>query len=118
MPAGHLAFSTTLTDVTEGSELLAQMAADKVSRTYFETFVRHSASNERPLIRGEEILGLTPEEWAADLGSRVANKFKDFASQGITRQELLEWRQSNRERLSEILRDRVARIEASESPTA
>lgn len=101
--------------VGEGTELLSAMAAERVVLGYFETLLRHHSRGDRPIFVGEEILGLTPEEWAADAGVRVGEKARELASQGITRQELLEWSHASKERLGEILRDRMDRIRAEET---
>ncbi len=101
--------------VGEGTELISAMAAERVALSYFETLLRYHSRGDRAIFEGEEILRLTPEEWAADVGVRVGEKARELASQGITRQELLEWNHSSRERLGEILRDRMDRIRADET---
>ena len=95
--------------MSKGSELLATMAATQISQQYFETLLRSDASGERPVFDGEEILGLSPEEWAADLGWRTGEKAKELAGGGITLQELLEWQTSSQERGAELLQDRLDR---------
>ena len=99
--------------VSEGSELLAAMAAEVTSQQYFELILRYHHSGERPVVDGEEILGLTPEDWASDMGSRVGAKAKELASRGITRQELLEWHTSSKERDVERLRNKIDRLSAT-----
>lgn len=101
---------------SEGSELLAAMAAERVILQYFETLLWHHHAGDRAIFDGEEILGMTPEEWAQDVGFRVGAAASELASKGITRQELLEWRNASKERGSEILRSKIARHLESAKP--
>lgn len=87
--------------VGEGSELLAAMAAEELGRQYFEMILRYHHSGELPLVSGEEVLGLTPEEWGADLAARVGQKANELASKGITREELLNWDAQYKDRARE-----------------
>lgn len=95
--------------VSEGSDLLATMAATQVSQQYFETLLSHHENGDRLIFEGEEILGLSPEEWAADLGWRVGERAKELTAKGVTLRELLEWKASCQERQKEILQDRLDR---------
>jgi transcriptional regulator with XRE-family HTH domain len=99
----------------EGVELLAQMAAAKTSLQYFETLLCAHANAEREFSNGEEILGLTPEEWSFDMGARVGEAAKELAIRGITRQELLTWTVARKERGSELARDRFNRLLENET---
>lgn len=94
---------------SEGSDLLATVAATEVSQQYFETLLQHHEAGERPIFEGEEILGLSPEEWATDLGWRVGEKAREMAARGTTLQELLEWKAARQERQAELLQDRFDR---------
>lgn len=103
-----LAFGTDFSG--DGSDLLATVAAERESLQYFETIFRYASAGNRPLVAGEELLGLTPEEWADDLALRVGERAKQLAREGVTREELLTLRAASKERTSELFHDRVARM--------
>lgn len=91
--------------VSEGSELLAAVAAEETGLQYFELIYREAKAGKKPLVEREELLGLTPEAWAFDLGVRAGEKAKDLAARGITRQELLEKRAASDARAGKMLQD-------------
>lgn len=96
--------------VSEGSELLAARAAELVAQSYFEGLLKHHHEGTRAIFSGDEILGLAPEDWALDLGIKAGEKARNLASEGITREELLEWRHRTRERALERALDRAGRL--------
>lgn len=97
---------------SEGVELLSNMAATKTALMVFETFMHAHANGKRPLVDGEELFGLTPEEWADAFGCYVGDAAKALAKRGITRKELLVWKASRKERASEMVKDRFERFRA------
>lgn len=108
-----LAFGTDFS--CDGSELLATVAAERESLQYFETILRHASSGDRPLAVGEELLGLTPEEWAADLALRVGERAKKLARDGVTCEELLALRAASKERSLELAHRRIERMVSTTS---
>ena len=96
--------------IGNGSELLASVAAERASLSYFEMFHRFATSGERPIVDGEDLLGLTPEEWAQALGYDAGEKAQELAKQGVTREELLIWKAASKDRGAELLNDRAARM--------
>ena len=95
--------------VSEGSDLLAHVAAEKASLPYFE-MIYHKAHTRERMVDGEELLGMTPEEWAFALAYDIGEKAKEMAGQGVTREELLISRQSSKDFNSERLRARFDRM--------
>lgn len=93
----------------EGSDLLASVASELESLQYFETIMNRAREAGSSMVEGEELLGLTPEEWASDLAFRVGERAKKLATEGVTREELLLRRAASNERTNELFRDRVAR---------
>ena len=57
----------------------------------------------------EAILGLTPEEWAADMGLRAGEEAAKLIREGTTRAELLHWREARKERMMVLLSGRIER---------
>ena len=96
--------------VSEVSKLIAEMAATKVSRQYFETILRE-LQKAKVLDPSEEVLfGLSPEMWAGDMGTRVGEAVQDIAAGGITLEELLNWSDRNFERQGELVKDMASRF--------
>lgn len=89
-------------------QLVADRAAHDVCLLFAETLLHYHREGREDLVTDERILRLTPEEWAADLGMRAADIAKELVARGVTKSELLTWRQSRSERLHELLRDRVS----------
>lgn len=101
----------------DGTKLLASVAAEKSSLRYFELFHRLATTGERPMVEGDYLLGLTPEEWAGDLAAHAGDVAKQIAHSGATREELLEWQAASIGRLMELSHDRAARLfSTSEKP--
>ncbi|MCX7559116.1 helix-turn-helix transcriptional regulator [Sulfitobacter sp. F26204] len=96
--------------VSEVSKLIAEMAATKVSQQHFETILRE-LQKVGAIEPSEEILvGLSPEMWACDLGSRVGEAVQEIAAGGITLEELLHWSDRNTERQGELVQDMANRF--------
>ena len=72
----------------------------------FETLLRYNAEGGRPIFSNDEILNMTVEQWAAEIGLRAGEIAKELAAKGQTKEQLLLWKQSQQDRLSEIVRDK------------
>lgn len=103
---------------SESVELIADRAADHVVSLFAETLLRCQREGRADLITGERILNLSPEEWAADLGLRAADKAGAILAEGATKEDLLRWRAARAERLTELLRDRFNELTKPEIPSA
>jgi len=94
--------------VSRGTELLVEKAATEEAVKFFSTLVEHHSTG-KSVFQDEEIMGLSPEEWGADLGVRVAERAKQMAAEGATMEELLEWQAGRKELTWEKARDRIDR---------
>lgn len=98
---------------SDSSGLLAAVAAERAGLRYFEAIYRYAKAGDRLLVEGECLLGLTPEEWATDLGHNVGDMAKNIARSGATREELLVSISASVDRLKELAHDRAARVVAA-----
>lgn len=96
--------------VTDTTELLVRRCAATVSQAHFEALLREYHEGKRPIFDGEEILSLTPEEWAGDIGLRAGAKARELAANGVTKSDLLDWSEAESERTTELMRSRIARL--------
>ena len=80
---------------------------------FFSGFLRLSQEQQRAFFSGEEILGLKPEEWAADIGLRSGEEAAKLIREGITKEALLLWKDARKERMGEILSKRIGRFAKS-----
>ncbi len=96
--------------VSETSELVVDKCASKAALPVFDALLRYHREAVRPIFEGELILGLTPEEWAAEIGSRAGEEAKSQVASGMTKEDLLIWRQRRSDRLIELLQDRMRRM--------
>lgn len=97
---------------SESVELIADRAADHVVKLFAETLLRYQRESPTKIISDRSILNLSPEEWAADLGWRAGEKARELVREGVTKAELLLWKNWQNERAMEILRDRIDAITA------
>lgn len=95
---------------SETSELAMDKCASKAALPVFDALLRYHREAVRPIFEGELILGLTPEEWAAEIGSRAGEEAKSQVASGMTKEDLLIWRQRRSDRLIELLQDRMRRM--------
>lgn len=100
----------------EHIELIADRAADHVVSLLADILLRWHREGKADLIAGERILNLSPEELAADLGLRAAEKASSLLAEGTTKEDLLRWRAARAERLTEILRDRFDELAKQKTP--
>lgn len=99
------------TDVVgENTDLLADRCARDASLPVFEALLRHHHSAQRPLVEGEMILGLSPDEWAADVGARAGEVAKALIERGVTTEDLKMWRHNQGERLWELVEERARAV--------
>lgn len=96
--------------VSEASELVVDKCASKAALPVFDTLLRYHREGTRPIFEGELILGLAPEEWAAEIGSRAGDEAKSQIANGMTKEDLLMWRQRRADRLWELMQDRMRRM--------
>lgn len=94
---------------SEAVELFAYKAARDISLLYFETLIREHHAG-KALVDGDLVLGMAAEEWAGDLGGRVATRAKQLVTDGTTKEELLIWRERLAERLRELTQERIQRF--------
>lgn len=95
---------------SEGVELIADRAGHHVAMLFAETLLKYHSEGRTDLVTATQILSLSPEEWATDLGIRAGEFAAALVKQGVTKEDLLKWRTANAERARELLRDRVAAL--------
>lgn len=105
MPLDWLIFGAET--AVEGSEIIADRAAQHVVSQFGETPRRYNAEGYRNMVTCSAIPGLSPEDCATDLGMRAGEFAAELLKQGASRERLLTWRQARTERAQELLRDRV-----------
>lgn len=93
-------------------ELFAERAAYDVVKLLAETLIRVHCEGRTLISENGQLLGLDPEEWAADLAMRAAESAKNLAADGVTEQSLLTWRHQRLERIQELLSDRISHVTA------
>lgn len=103
---------------SESVELIADRTADNVVNLFAETLLHHRREGRPDLITDERILNMSPEEWAADLGLRAAEKARALLTEGVTKEDLLRWRAARSERMTELLRDRFDELAKQETRSA
>lgn len=92
----------------ESVELFAEKAAYDVVALLIETLIKYHLEGKTALVDSNGVLGLAPEEWAADLGLRAGEKARELAASGMTKEALLLWRAASKDRLLELLKERVS----------
>lgn len=105
-----------VTSASENIELIVDRAADHVVNLFAETLLRYNREGRADLISSERILNLSPEEWAADLGQRAAEKANAILAEGVAKEDLLRWRAARKERMTELLRDRFDELTEQQAP--
>lgn len=93
---------------SENVELLATRSAYEVVLMFTDGLVRQSTEAGSRVIIGDQILTLTPEEWSADIAWRAGEKARELLLTGATKEDLLIWKEQVKERLGELLSDRIA----------
>ncbi len=96
-------------------ELITDRAVYDVAVRCFETFLAQDKKTKGMVFNGEEILGLTPEEWSGDLAVRAGEAAKLLAQSGATQEDLLLWKAARNERLWETVQVRVERLSVEKS---
>lgn len=91
----------------ESVDLLVERSAYEVVTMMAETLIRYHLEGRSNLVSETAVLGLTPEEWAADLGMRAGEFAVDLLRNGTSREQLLVWKSARTERVLEILRERM-----------
>tara|TARA_R110002096_G_scaffold97378_1_gene217133 strand:+ start:8658 stop:8915 length:258 start_codon:yes stop_codon:yes gene_type:complete len=59
------------------------------------------------ILKVQETIVETPEEWAADMSGRACEIAKGLIEKGVTKALLLQWRQDRKDRVLELLQDRI-----------
>ena len=95
---------------SKGVELIAERAASHVVQLFVETLIRYGMEGEPNLVRANTVLRLAPEEWAADLGIRAGEKARSLVCEGTTLEDHLEWKHRRSERVTGLLRERIAAL--------
>lgn len=95
------------------TELLVNRSATVASLTIFEGLMKQLSKSHPGIFENEELLGLSLDGWAAEVGERAMKEAQNLLEHGITREELELWKQSRTERLIEITKDKVSRILSS-----
>lgn len=98
---------------SESLELLADRSTHHVVSLFAETLLHYRREGRLDIVTNERILNMSPEELAADLGTRAAEKVRELLAAGTTKEDLLRWRAARSERLSELLRERIEALEES-----
>lgn len=95
---------------SEAVELFAERAANDVVKMFAETLLKHQAEGETDIVGNGNVLRLSPEEWADDLGWRVGLNARKLVRDGTTLEDLLEWKRRRSDRARELLHDRIAAL--------
>lgn len=92
---------------SEGVELIAERSANHVVMLFAETLLRYQREGHLGIVTESEILNLSPEIWAADLGFRAGEKAGELLREGSTKADLLAWKSWQNERVMELHHDRI-----------
>ncbi len=95
------------------TELLVNRSATTASLAVFEAVMRHLSKGYPGIFKDEELLGLSLDGWAAEVGERAMDEARGLLERGVTREDLELWKQSRTERLIELSQDKAARIMSS-----
>lgn len=95
---------------SKGVELIAYRACNAATQVFAETLVRHSLDGAEPVIKGERILNLKPEDWALYCADVAGKEAARMLSEGVTLEELLLWRQRQAERSAELFVEMVEEL--------
>lgn len=90
-----------------GVELIVERATNDVVVMLIETILHYHQIGKLELVTNERVLNLTPEEWAADMSGRASDIAKGLIEKGATKAQLLEWQQARKDRVLELLQDRI-----------
>lgn len=75
--------------------------------------MKHLSKSYPGIFENEELLGLSLDGWAAEVGERAIEEARSLLERGVTREDLELWKQSRTERLIEITQDKASRILSS-----
>ncbi len=95
-------------------ELVANRCASSASLPVFEALLRYHREGTKQIFSNEEILGLSVEEWSAQIGFDAGEIAKELSKEGVTKEDLLLWKHSQNDRLKEILNNRFERVKSHE----
>lgn len=95
------------------TELLVNRSATVASLMILEGLVKHLSKSHPGIFQNEELLGLSLDGWAAEVGQRAMDEARNSLEQGVTREDLELWKQSRAERLIEITQDKASRLLSS-----
>ncbi|MDT8857159.1 helix-turn-helix transcriptional regulator [Paracoccaceae bacterium Fryx2] len=91
-------------------ELIVERASHAAGRAVFETILREFYAKNGAIVSGERILNLTPEDWAGAVGDYAKEEAAKMIAEGITYEELLNWRNKKLERVHELFVDMVSEL--------
>lgn len=95
------------------TELLVNRSATAASLMIFEAVMGRLSKQYPGIYENEELLGLSVDVWAAEIGERAMEEARRLLERGVTREDLELWKQSRTERLVEITQDKASRILSS-----
>jgi len=95
---------------TPGVELIVERASNAASLVCFEAIVRYFHAKNGAIVSGDRLLNLVPEDWASIVADKAKAEASKMIADGVTLQELLEWRNKNRERSHELFVDMVSEL--------
>lgn len=72
-----------------------------------KTILHYHQVGKLEIVTNERVLNLTPEERAADMSGRASEIAKGLIERGATKAQLLEWQHARKDRVLEILQDRI-----------
>lgn len=99
----------------ETHALMTQRATYDAVFMLLENLIQYQSSSPESVISKDTILNVSPEELAADIGLRVKEAVQSMVESGVTAEELLLWRERNKDRLIEIVTDRVGPLTTGKS---
>ena len=97
---------------SEGIELLAERSAYEIVKMMAETILKYEGEGKVDLFDQGLLLNLDPEEWGFALGFEAGEFAAKLVREGITKSDLLTWKEGRKERAVERSRDRLEALKS------
>jgi len=85
-----------------GVEMIVERASNAAARICFETILQAFHAKNGSIVSGDRILNLVPEDWACLVADEAKAEASKMIADGVTLQELLEWRNKMSDRSHEL----------------
>jgi transcriptional regulator with XRE-family HTH domain len=97
---------------SEGVNLLAERSAYEIVKMMAQTILKYQVDGKVDLFDQGLLLNMDPEEWGYALGFEAGEFASKLVREGVTKSDLLIWREGRKQRAIERIQDRLEALKA------